>query len=146
MKIKIIENQNLDEDSITITCHTLTDEVKQLIEAFKTINLIGTKRGADFILSPKDILFFETDNEIVHAHTIDNFYETKYKLYELEAMLSVDFQRISKSSIVNINEISAIERNITSNRQIYFFNSSKSVYVSRKYYPILKEKLNERSL
>ncbi|MEG0578156.1 MAG: LytTR family DNA-binding domain-containing protein, partial [Bacilli bacterium] len=72
------------------------------------------------------------------AHTIDNAYQVKYKLYELEEILTNNFMRVSKSTIVNIDYIYSIERNITSSSIVEFQNTHKKVYVSRYYYWTVK--------
>ena len=146
MKIKVITDKNHDKKSITIITNEMTPEIQNIIDEVSGQNIQGAYRGSDILLNPKDLLFFETDQNTLYAHDEDKAYETRYRLYELEEHLPHYFIRISKSSIVNIKEISAIEKSITSSRKISFFKSQKTLYVSRKYYPILKEKLNERSL
>ncbi|WP_332525109.1 LytTR family DNA-binding domain-containing protein [Terrisporobacter sp.] len=41
----------------------------------------------EYYISLSDILFFETEENTMSAHTIDNVYQVKYKLYELEEIL-----------------------------------------------------------
>ncbi len=146
MKVKIIEDKNQEENTITIKAHTITPELENLVKELEGVTLRGQHRDSDVVLKPNEILFFETDQNIIYAHTLQGAIETRYRLYELEEILPHTFMRISKSSIVNVKEISAIDQSFTSSRKISFFNSQKTVYVSRKYYPYLKDKLNERSL
>lgn len=146
LKIKIIEDPNLEEDEYVLVCKNINSEIQAIVDDLQNTSIKAIYRGSDVILNPKEILFFETDQNIVYAHTTKDSYETRYKLYELEDILSYRFTRVSKSSLANIKEISSIERNIASSRKISFFNTVKVVYVSRMYYPILREKLNERSL
>lgn len=77
------------------------------------------------------------------AHTINHSYAVKYKLYELENLLGGQFMRVSKSTILNLDQIYALTKSI-SNCQIQFHHSYQTVYVSRRYYRELKDKLNER--
>ncbi len=146
LKIKFIEDETLQDDTLVIKAKSLTPEVQAILNELQNTSIQAIYRGSDIVLDPKDILFFETEQNTVYAHALTESFETRYKLYELEDLLSNRFIRISKSTIANIQEISSIERNITSSRKISFFNSVKVVYVSRMYYPLLKEKLNERSL
>ena len=92
----------------------------------------------------KKILFFETENKQIWAHTSDEMYETDYKLYELEEFLPGSFMRVSKSTIVNLNHIYSITKNITASSVIEFNNCHKRVYVSRNYYKALIERLDEK--
>lgn len=52
--------------------------------------------------------------------------------------------RVSKSTILNINHIYSITRNLTSSSIVEFQNTHKQVYVSRHYYKPLKFKLLEK--
>lgn len=146
LKIKFKEDKNLPCDEIIITASALTSEIETLIKDLRKTSIKAIHRDSDIILSSDEILFFETDMNVIYAHTKNDSFETRYKLYELENVLSQSFTRISKSTIVNIKEISSIDRGLTSSRKVSFFNSVKVVYVSRMYYPILKQKLDERSL
>ena len=92
----------------------------------------------------EQIVFFETENKQVFAHTKTDMYETEYKLYELEELLSKDFMRVSKSTIVNLKHIFSITKNIASSSVVEFRDSHKRVYVSRNYYKALIEQLDER--
>ena len=57
--------------------------------------------------------------------------------------LSGQFMRVSKSTILNLDQIYAVTKSI-SNCQIKFHDSYKTVYVSRRYYRDLNERLKER--
>lgn len=146
LKIKVIEDKEHDDKSLTIITHTLTPEIQKFIDSYHQGTIKASFRKEDVILKIESILFFETDQNIIYAHNDKQAFETKYRLYELEKELPEYFIRISKSTIVNVNEVSAIENSFSASRKLSFFYSSKVVYVSRKYFPILKEKLNERSL
>lgn len=99
--------------------------------------------NTSYYLSINNILFFETDAKQVMAHTTRNAYFVKYKLYELENLLSGQSMRVSKSTILNLDQIYAVTKSI-SNCQIKFHDSYKTVYVSRRYYRDLNERLKER--
>lgn len=80
----------------------------------------------------------------ISAHTIQDMYRIKYRLYELEEMLPGYFLRISKSAILNTKKIFAIDRNLSSASLVSFQGTHKKVYVSRRYYKPLKDRLEER--
>lgn len=103
----------------------------------------GFKDKVSYYLNLADILFFETDSKVVMAHTVRDAYQVKYKLYELENMLGANYMRVSKSTILNLDQIYAITRSI-SNCQVKFQYSYKVVYVSRHYYRDLRNRLDER--
>ena len=96
------------------------------------------------ILVPVDeIIFFQTEGEFIKAHTRNDMFNTKHKLYELEQLLPHYFIRISKSAIVNSKEIYAITRNLTASSKIEFKDTYKHIFVSRGYYKPLKSKIEE---
>lgn len=82
----------------------------------------------------------------VYAHTIDNSYEVKLRLYELEALLPDYFVRVSKSTIVSILHIFSMQKGLTRVTQITFRQTHKEVFGSRMYSNELSRKLNERYL
>lgn len=80
---------------------------------------------------------------MVKAHTRDEIFMTKNRLYELEQILPYYFCRISKSAIVNVKEIYSISKNITASSKIEFKDTYKYVFVSRGYFKPLKNKIEE---
>ena len=52
--------------------------------------------------------------------------------------------RISKSTIVNLDHIYSITRNLAASSAVAFYGTPKKVYVSRSYYKMLIERLGER--
>lgn len=145
MKIRWIEDP-LQEEDIVITYKKNSSEIKQLKELFNKNEMIVIKNDRETLIDLDHILFFETNQAVVHVHTHDSVYETKERLYQLEATLPSNFIRISKSTIVNVNQISALEQHLTSGRSIQFHKSHKITYASRMYFPKLKNALKERSL
>lgn len=99
------------------------------------------KQDTEYYLDLDAILFFESDNGRVYAHTANDMFFTTQKLYELENILPNSFLRISKSTIVNIQKIYSLSHSVSSHL-ITFQNSHKQVYVSRMYYKVLKERRN----
>lgn len=149
MRIRIDIDNNIDENEVIIKCKDIDDNIKQIQSYINSLNsknakFIFYKDDTEYFLPINDILFFETTLNSICAHTSDDVFETKYKLYELEEMLPSNFIRISKSSIININHIYSITKNITSSSVINFKKSYKQVYVSRMYFKSLKEKMEEK--
>lgn len=145
MKIRIVEDPNLEEDMI-IHCRVLTAEIERFVEQTQSQIILAEHRGREISIDIREVLFFETENDAVFVHASQNSYLTKYRLYELENALPAWFMRISKSTIINSDKVSSLERNLTSSRSVQFQDSTKMVYVSRMYYSLLKDKLKERSI
>lgn len=148
MKIKIEIDEQLNEDEITIRCRELNDQIEQLQKAVREINAssqryVFQKGESQYYLSLDEILFFEADDHHIYAHTKNDVYETKYKLYELEKLLPSYFLRVSKSTVLNMREVLSIKKNLTSASLIEFRNSDKRTYVSRSYYKMLEMRMKE---
>ncbi|WP_455543539.1 LytTR family DNA-binding domain-containing protein [Intestinibacter sp.] len=149
MKIRIEVDANIKEDEVIIKCKQLNDDVTDIQKALtdilsKKIQIIFYKDNSEYYIPVSKILFFETDESSINAHTVDSIYQVKYKLYELEDILPNNFMRVSKSTILNIDYIYSITKNLTSSSIVKFQNTHKKVYVSRHYYKLLKFKLLEK--
>ncbi|MDR0875735.1 MAG: LytTR family transcriptional regulator, partial [Clostridiales Family XIII bacterium] len=90
----------------------------------------------------EEILFFETEGKKIYAHTRDEVFEAKLRLYELEELLPRSFLRVSKSAIVGTKAIYAIDKNPVGPSTIHFRGSHKKLSVSRQYFKILHDRLN----
>ncbi len=151
MKIRIEVDENLTEDEVTIHCRSLNEDVIGLQKVIAdSINKSGKfvfyKDDTEFYLPLGKILFFETEDGRISAHTVDDVFETKYKLYELEEILPNSFVRVSKSAILNVNKIYSISRNLSAASVVEFQNTHKQVYVSRSYFKLLKSRLEEKRI
>ncbi|AZK44663.1 LytTR family transcriptional regulator [Erysipelothrix rhusiopathiae] len=145
MKIKVIINPKL-EDDVVLECREMTPQIEKLIKNLETQSIHASHRGKDISINLNDICFFETEDDAVYAHTARDSFRTHYRLYELESSLPSSFMRASKSTIVNLNQIDSIERNITSSRSVQFYGSHKITYVSRMYFQQIKKRLKEESI
>lgn len=154
MNVKIETDPALEETEVIIRCGRLDDAVVNLQ---KTI--IGQGAGEDvsqclslqleetsYYIPMSDLLFFETEGSRVYAHTAVRLFEAPYRLYELEELLPSGFMRISKSTIVNLDHIYSVTRNLTASSLVEFAGSDKKALVSRGYYKALMERLKLRRL
>lgn len=148
MKLRIEIDETAEEDEVVIRCKALTGTVRRmqqvLTEFAQTPDITFFKDNTEYFPDVNEILFFETSGTIIAAHTADNVFTVKAKLYELERTLPLSFIRVSKSTILNVSHIYSIEKNITASSIVQFSRSHKQVYVSRNYYKVLKQRLDER--
>lgn len=151
MRVRIEMVGENDAVEAVIYCRKITPEVEELAGRLNQGNRTGPlptfyKGEEQYFLTLSEILFFETEGEGVFAHTAADSYETRQRLYELEAILPNYFARISRSTIANTLHIFSIQRGLTRVGLVSFRGSYKEVYVSRMYNSILKEKMEERHL
>ena len=148
LKIRIEMSEGVQEE-VVIRCREITPEIirlQQLLsgDSDRSNQFLLYKGDTEYYLNVNDIIFFETEGNAVMAHTKNDMYETRRKLYELEELSGGRFQRISKSAIVNVDKVYSIKRNVTSSSAIEFQGTHKQIYVSRGYYKVLREKLEEK--
>ena len=149
MKIRIEVDNKISENEVIIKCNELSEEVNNLQIMLNDMLLSKKsipfyKGDTEYYLSLEEIIFFDTEENGICAHTIDNIYNVRYKLYELEELLPGYFMRVSKSTIINTNHIYSITRSLSSSSKVEFQNTHKQIYVSRYYYKPLKNKLIEK--
>lgn len=149
MKLRIEFDDNLQEDEIIIRCRELSPQIVQLketvSESLQKNEVISFYKGDTRVyLSLEEILFFETEQNTVFAHTVDDYYEIHHRLYELEELLPSYFMRVSKSTILNTKQIFSIDKNIYASSTVCFRQTHKQVFVSRHYYKPLIEKLEHK--
>ncbi len=148
MKIRIEVDDKIDEEVI-IRCKSITGEITKIQQAISDAlvaeqSFLFYQGEKECYISLDEILFFETEAGHINAHTRDQIYQVKYKLYELEEMLPSSFVRVAKSTILNSNHIHSITKNLTGASEVEFIGSYKHIYVSRGYYKALKERLDDR--
>ncbi|PWF99678.1 LytTR family transcriptional regulator [Levilactobacillus bambusae] len=145
MKIRVEVDSQLNDKEVVIRVPNRDAEVVELMAAIEQLaakhqTLPVTKRGTQLQLPLADVLFFETENRLVYAHTGADSYVTRKRLYELETDLPVNFLRISKSAILNVEQVYTLTHSVTGNL-VQFKQSHKQIYVSRRYYKALKAAL-----
>lgn len=146
MKIRI-ELTDGDEELI-IRCKELTPKIRKAAALLQNgldtaSELCLTLAGTEYFISPERILFFETQDGKVAAHTADKMYYAPYTLSSLESFLPPYFVRGSKSCLVNLRPILGIARNITGASEVSFRDSTKKVYVSRLYYKAFRRRISD---
>lgn len=151
MKVKIEIEEGLAEEEVVIRCPSLSDSV---IAIQNYISRQGNgkrylslrSRETEFFVPIEEIYFFETEGREVRAHTADRIFACGYKLYELEELLPGSFMRVSKSTIVNLDFVYSITRNLTASSVMEFAGSKKRAMVSRAYFKAVTERLKARKL
>lgn len=148
MRIRI---ETGEDEEIVIRCREPNEKTYALRAAIEDVmrgenEIRLTSDGREHFLPKSEILFFESSEGKVYAHTANEIYTAPYKLFELEDIMSSSFVRISKSVIVNLLQIRSIRREVVGNGELTFRNSYKKTYFSRAYYKLLQYKIEEMRL
>lgn len=148
MKVVISIDEDIDDTVVHIQCNEITEEILQLQNKLKDQSTIireikAKKDEVEYYIPLDDVLFFESFGRVIVMHTKKDSFVIKDKLYELEVLLPNTFIRVSKSSIVNIKKIYAINKRFVSTGVIEFKDCDKDTSISRSYYKIFNERINE---
>ena len=143
MKV-LIEKINIEqEEEFIIRCHEVDDDILRLVNQVSNNStvLLGYDGDKIFRIKYRDVYYFEAVDNRTFIYCKDKVYESKQKLYEIEALCEGrQFFRASKSSIINITKISFITPSLSGRFEAKLENG-ESVVVSRQYVPILKKML-----
>lgn len=143
MEIQIMEHME-DTLKVLIQCRKADDEVLRLkthIELFDN-KFYAKKDDAYCFINASEVLYFEAVDNRTFLYTQEAVLEIRQRLYELEDTLSEkDFIRISKSVIVNINQIRSLKPEL--NRTILaILCNGEGLSISRKYVPAVRKLLS----
>lgn len=140
MKVKVQENNDIEEDEIIINCKKINHDIQTIIDFIKTINskIKGVKEDKTFLIDLKDIFYFESVDKKSFVYTKDDVFEITLRLYQIEELHNNNFFRASKSTIINISKIKELDPVISGKIKITLDNN-EHLLVSRQYVPILKK-------
>ena len=118
MKIRVEVDKSCPEDEIIIRCAQRNDAIERMYGELQELSrmqetILFYKDHAECFIRLSSVLFFETDGREVHAHTAADVYRTDKRLYELEELLPKSFMRISKSTILNLQQVGSLERTLS---------------------------------
>lgn len=95
-------------------------------------------------IAPGEIVWAETVENKVFVYTKDTFYQIALSLGELESRWEGQgLFRCAKSAVINLNAVCRL-RSCMGGRIEAEMNTGERVMISRRYAPLLREKLQER--
>ena len=149
MKVRTVIS-DADEE-IVISCRERDDRIVFIEDLIKNAigqgdTLLLTSGDLQFFIPIKEIVFCESYDGHTLCHTKDKILSSSYKLYELEKILSPIFCRASKSTLINCREVYSVRKNLTGPSEISFRTTTKKAFLSRSYYTMFMERMNETRL
>ena len=148
MKITIQDLPEGEEEEIVIRCRGMDEQLLKLVYALRAgrEKLTVSRQERLFRILPSAVYYFEAVDNRVFAYLEKEVYETKLKLYELEERLAgTDFFRASKSTVINLAKVESLSPAFNGRFEAAMKNGEKLI-VSRQYVPVLKEKLDRKSV
>lgn len=144
MKLNLIINDKFQVPKITIEAPKLNDKIKTVVQCIEDLDhveqLTGYHDDTISFIQVKNILSIKTENKAVVAITPDGQYVLKSRLYALENTLPSQFIRISKSEIININQLKKLAIEPNGLIRMCLHHDYKT-YSSRRYLKTIKERL-----
>lgn len=143
MRVKIIENKNLNEDIVTIECKEVNSVILNVASYIENygLNIVGKLDGEKYFLSLNDIYYFEAVNNHVFAYTEKEVYEVNYKLQDINDLFcKTFFVQISRTVILNIDKINRVST-LVNGRILAVLNNKEKQIITRAYANEFKNKL-----
>jgi len=144
LRIVIEQPEDGEEDLVIFRCRNISSEiiaqqsdVKPKPQDDMMIAYIGSEIHR---VSCGDVFYFETVDNKSFIYCDNEVYESKQKLYEIEALNVDDFLRISKSTIINLSKIKTLTPSMSGRLEALLHNG-EIVVISRQYVSALKKKL-----
>ena len=147
----VVEIDPTREEEIRIRAKVSDERLRLLREtverALSAPGEIALKQGdGEFFIPTDQILFAETAGDKLWVHTASDAYLCPLRLYELESLLPRYFARAGKGCVVNTLQISSLSRSPTGVGEARFFSGEKKAYISRMYYKIVRDVIEEERL
>lgn len=147
-KINVRFEQDKTVDSIEIVIRAnerdaqITDLMERLAqrESFRLIAL--DKNECPSVIDEKDIVFLSADGKDVRIVTINGIYRARQSLRSFEETLSRTFLRVSRFEIINLKMVRKYDFTIGGTLRIEFENGMET-WASRRYIPLIKERLSQ---
>lgn len=141
MKVELKISNEIKEPHAIIFTDKISDEIQKVVEILEnqTNSLITLKNKDEiFVKNIEEIIMIQSENNKVTVYDNKKEYISNKRLYELEKILGENFFRISKSTIINMNEIDCVIPLFKGFMHIKMKNGLESK-ISRKYLPKFKK-------
>lgn len=146
MRVECKISADYEEAYAVLHINTMTEAIAEIIgmlekEETDSQTLIAAKEKKTYFIRQNDIALVRTEGrDVVCYDKYKDRYILDKPLYELQNILNTHFVRISKSTIVNIDQISHVEASINGTMELVLKNGVTD-YISRSFRKGFKERL-----
>lgn len=141
MKIEIFVDEEATDLKISVTCKQLSPDIEKILATLRMMNhqLTARKDTEIYLLDIADVIYIESVDRKCFIYTLDEIYESDFRLYELEQQLEeYGFVRVSKSFLIHLQKIHSLKADI--NRKIRItMSNGEQIMASRQYADELKK-------
>lgn len=150
MKINLVKipKKDIPKETINIKLeyNSENQEIKQFVNYVEKYNksVFVQKDYTMVEVFYKDIIYVYSNDKTNYCKTIHDTYKLKLRLYEIEKM-NIDFMRISKNCIINIQHIKNFDVSKTG-KIVINLDDGSSQFVSKRRIRDVLEFLDERKM
>lgn len=147
MRLIMCERQELERTEVTIAYREMTESVKRVSEFVRYVDktILCKKENEEYQIPISDIYYVESVDKKTFIYCETAVFQSNYKLYEVENMLShTCFVRVSKSTILNIETLKGVKTLANSKLEAMLSNGER-VCVTRKYLKNIRQALLRRN-
>lgn len=141
MEIKIKISSKVEQPYLVLYTSQITENIKATVRCLQEKSeqvVTGKLDEKIMMLNPNDIYLVRVEEGNTIAYLERGHCEIKKRLYEIEDILKDDFMRISKSTIINLNQINYVKPSFNGLMVVKMKNGEKD-FISRKYLPSFKK-------
>ena len=142
MLVRINKADSYENESAVINAFEVTEDIRNAVDILRNngSSIPVISEGETLMVQTSSIYYVESVDKRTYVYTKDECHETRYRLYELEEILGINFLRCSKAMIINIKKIRSVRAEVNARLSAEMLNGERLI-ISRGYVKDLKKKL-----
>ncbi len=142
MLVRINKADSYENESAVINAFAVTEDIRNAVDILRNngSSIPVISEGETLMVQTSSIYYVESVDKRTYVYTKDECHETRYRLYELEEILGINFLRCSKAMIINIKKIRSVRAEVNARLSAEMLNGERLI-ISRGYVKDLKKKL-----
>ena len=142
MLVRINKADSYENESAVINAFAVTEDIRNAVDILRNngSSIPVISEGETLMVQTSSIYYIESVDKRTYVYTKDECHETRYRLYELEEILGINFLRCSKAMIINIKKIRSVRAEVNARLSAEMLNGERLI-ISRGYVKDLKKKL-----
>ncbi len=147
MRLILNERPELEKPEVTIAYSEMTASVKRVADFVRSVEqtVLCKKEEEECSVPVGDIFYIESVDKKTFVYCEKDLYMCSLRLYEIEkAVAQAGFVRVSKSTILNIEQLKGVKTLVNSRLEAILSNGER-ICVTRKYLKDIREALIRRN-
>lgn len=147
MRLILNERPELEKPEVTIAYSEMTASVKRVADFVRSVEqtVLCKKEEEECSVPVGDIFYIESVDKKTFVYCEKDVYMCSLRLYEIEkAVAQAGFVRVSKSTILNIEQLKGVKTLVNSRLEAILSNGER-ICVTRKYLKDIREALIRRN-